>query len=445
MRYLSLYLLPFFLMSCSESTPTTYIADVKLYTPTTSKTETRPLLIVRLDFDNQTFIEEPSVLQRKIFGDQNNELNHYYKEISAGQFQFTPALSAGNVLNGIVTLKMNQDHPNPRTSNTYFDQDVINKLHPIFITALTTISNDGFDFRIYDKDRNSAITPNELVIMFVLAGQEDAYSVNNENGVWAHEWCIENILKVDGVTLLNCDDEGDYAVFGERHGDHDATIGIIAHELGHSAFQLPDLYSGGSTRIGYYGLMSNGSWGQANLSEYAGDTPTHMTPWSKIDTGWYRGENITISDTQELQASGRADYNIIKVPLVNAVDEYFLIENRGTQGYDSGLDVINDAETYYSGGVAIWHIDESIIRNNRESNTINSNPSHKGIDFEEAAGASVDYGNGDPSQNFYHNANVNEFTPYTTPSSNAYDGTSTNISILNISNVSEIMTLNINN
>ncbi len=403
------------------------------------------MLVIRLNFSNQTLIQNEEVWKKKIFGNEIGELNHYYREISSGKFEFNPVLDAGSVQDGITTLNIDASHPNPRTTDPEFEEDLKSKVHPIFKTALLQVSTKGFDFSTYDTNKNGVITPDELIIMFVLAGQEDAYIVNSEKGIWAHEWCTDNDITANGVSLLSCNDGGNYAVFGERHDDHDATIGIIAHELGHVVFQLPDLYYDDSTRIGYYGLMSMGSWGQSSTAEQAGDTPTHMCAWSKIDTGWYSANTISNNTNIDLYASGSDAYNILKVPLPNTNDEYFLLENRGLYGYDAGLNIIDDAVTGYTGGVAIWHIDEAVIRAKRDSNSINSSASHKGVDLEEAAGASVDYGNGDPSQNFYYSGNVNAFTPNTSPNTDSYSGNSNGVSITNISALSEIMTLDITN
>ena len=62
----------------------------------------------------------------------------------------------------------------------------------------------------------------------------------------------------------------------------DSTIGVYAHEFGHLAFGLPDLYdidySGGG--IGPWSLMSFGNWNNG------GATPAQLDAWSKIQNGW---------------------------------------------------------------------------------------------------------------------------------------------------------------
>src|SRR5690606_17997597 len=73
-----------------------------------------------------------------------------------------------------------------------------------------------------------------------------------------------------------------------------------------------------------------------------------------------------------------------------------------TTNYDwslpGGLDAGKDGKYFTSddrelkGGFLIWHIDESVIRQNLTFNTINANILRRGIDLEEADGAQ-DIGN----------------------------------------------------
>ena len=427
-------------------------ANNEIFTPTSTAMESRPMLVIRLAFANQTFISDETTWQQKLFGTQHSQLNNYYHEISQNQFEFTPVADAGGVVNGITTVTFTQDHPDADIDAANFTA----LLHPFLRDAIIAVSNGGFNFSLYDTDGSNSISPDELIITFIMAGEEDAYSGGTAgNGVWAHQWCTESSYTptVNGVTVMACDNgnypEGNYAIFGERHQDsstqsHNATVGIIAHELGHSSFNLPDLYYGNGTRIGYYGLMANGSWGQVGTSGYAGDTPTHMCAWSKIDTGWYSPSGSSNDPAIDLpvNATGTSTYNIIKTPFYNSSDEYFLVENRGDAGYDAGLKYVNDA---FTGGVAIWHIDDSVIRTRRAGNDINKYVDHKGVDLEEAAGPSVDYGNGDPVLNLYYSGNVDTFTPNTLPNTNLYSNARSMIFFTDISGISDTMSVRINN
>ncbi len=63
--------------------------------------------------------------------------------------------------------------------------------------------------------------------------------------VWAHQgwlnWGTSGLPILDGKTIGDYYNGGNYAQFGERHGTHQATIGIMAHEFGH-VINWPDLY-----------------------------------------------------------------------------------------------------------------------------------------------------------------------------------------------------------
>ena len=416
--------------------------------------EQRPMLVIRLEFNDQTFVSDEVIWQQILFGTQTGELNHYYHEISHDQFEFTPVAHQGNVVNGITTITFNDNiHPDPDINSDTFTQD----LHPYLKSAIEAVDNSGFDFAAYDTDGNKDITPDELIITFIMAGEEDAFSGGTSaNGVWAHQYCTSpqyTPTTVNGISVMGCDKDGNYAIFGERHrysaaNSHDATVGIIAHELGHSAFALPDLYKtvypwdGG---IGYYGLMSMGSWGQKGqyIGE-PGDTPPHMCAWSKIDVGWYSASD-TSSDIYadvDINATGTPNYNIIKTPVSTSSNEYFLVENRGADGYDEGIKVVTGL---YGGGIAIWHIDQGTINAKRPSNSVNNNTSHKGVDLEEANGPTLDTSYGDPEKNFYYSGNKTEFTPNTTPNTNLYVEERSFIFFTNISSRSDTMTLRINN
>ena len=103
-------------------------------------------------------------------------------------------------------------------------------------------------------------------------------------------------MTLDNVSLMGRTDsaygQNGFSQFGERQGSSsidtwDATIGVMAHELGHAFFILPDLYdtSAIGSGIGNFGLMGSGSWGYKSSSEKSGATPVHLSAWSKEKIG----------------------------------------------------------------------------------------------------------------------------------------------------------------
>ena len=406
----------------------------------------QPTLIVMLQYSAPLFQVTESELQAGFFGTDPGSVNDYFHEVSGGQFTLQPVKDAGNVRGGVVKVILADAHPN--SGSDY------NKTQPGIEASIKKISNNGFDFSVYDTDGDKKISAKELTLVFVVAGAEsatlDPTASNNPDGVGALTTYLDNsfVPTVNGVTLMN-QGVGKYFVMGERHYNGStgtqATIGIIVHELGHAVFGLPDLYDTNTSKngIGSYGLMGMGEWNLADSSQYPGETPAHLSAWSKIKAGLITPETYKPTDSKEiiLYATGTDKYNVVKIEVTK--NEYFLIENRGSTGFDRGLGA-DSTNTPSKGGVAIWHIDESIIAKNPTKP--NNNTTHKGIDLEEADGLeSIDNQDVDddlPSTLLY-GITVTKFTPTTTPSSKLYDGTDSKVYITNISTVGSKMTLHI--
>ena len=64
--------------------------------------------------------------------------------------------------------------------------------------------------------------------MFLVAGFETA--AGNKPGIWGQAGCFWPEETYDGYHIGECAYQG-YSAFGERQGHHDATIGVIAHEI----------------------------------------------------------------------------------------------------------------------------------------------------------------------------------------------------------------------
>lgn len=369
-----------------------------------------PMLGVLVSYKDVKISSDDSVWSAKLFGKSEHQLNHYYSEASNSQFEFIMANEDANEINdGIISVELDQEHPNTDISNYLFES----KTYPDLREALEAL-DDKVDFSNYDNDANGHITPDELLLTFIIAGYEDSYEGSHvTNGIWAHQYCMtsaSNVAALDGVSLMGCQNGGNFALFGELHDrrePHDATIGIIAHELGHSAFSLPDLYNttdsyGG---IGYFGIMGAGTWTSQEHSEHAGNTPVHFSAWSKIQNGWVipTEENGTAT----LSETSSSSYNVIKVPI--SANSYYLIENRNNSGYDKGL---NSLSGEFDGGIAIWQIDETKLTPDYiERNMVNADSSAKAVDLVEAANAVIDeyeYAGGDAKALFYSD-NVDSF------------------------------------
>ncbi len=182
------------------------------------------------------------------------------------------------------------------------------------------------------------------------------------------------------------------------------------------------------------------------MVEHRGNTPSHLSAWSKYLLGWINPTKVTASLLNE-QINQSETNDDVYMLLDNPGDspgsldwasngtgtgEYFLVENRRNINYDFYLP---------RSGLLIWHIDESRGDNRNES--------HKLVDLEEADGLNhLDYndtngGNsGDEFDPFYNN--TREFTNTFNPNSKLYNGSASNVSVTNISASGYTMTADLN-
>ena len=414
--------------SANEATDTMQIRVVRV----------QKLLIIRIEFNDYQFEHDAQQWSQKIFGTQEGELNHYYNEISYGTFRFEKAVEHEGSADGVITVALNENHPD----------HVENKLDR-FVSAVT-LANPDIDFAAYDSDGNNALSASELQIMFLVAGGERATGASP--GVWAYQWCMYGVNEtppvLDGVQLMSCLYSGNYSAFGEKHNNaqtgDDATIGVIAHELGHAVFALPDLYDtdNSSEGIGNFGLMGGGSWGYKPSDANSGQTPVHMTGWSKVKSGFLTPTLITSTrSAQEVKATSSSDYTLYQLP-TGRNGEYFLLENRAASGYDRGLYSLAGNGDYL-GGLSILHIDDTVVASNSSSD-VNDDESHKKVDVEEASEAGLDLKlHSGHYDNLYYLGNKTYFNDTSSPDSKRYGGTASGVSVTNVSSRGAVMQVDI--
>ena len=371
-------------------------ALIKQNASITSSTS-NPMLVILINYANQQISSSTDTWAKKIYSKTQGNLNNYYQEVSNSQFEFSEATEC----NGLASVTLGKNHPDTNINSFSFNTLV----HPDLSLALSAL-DEQISFNAYDTNGDGHIQANELLITFIIAGYEDAYEGSHvTNGIWAHQGCVkaQDTPTLDGVTLMGCANNGNYALFGEQHNKsnpHDATIGIIAHELGHSTFHLPDLYLGGG--IGNFGLMGGGTWGYANAIEYAGQTPVHMSAWSKYKNNW-----VTLDDTngsKVMNATSSNSYNVVKVQ--NGT-KYYILENRANSGYDRGLYMVGSS---FDGGLAIWQIDESkTTQIHIDNNSVNSDKDNQGIYMQDAQGGFIRLNQGGSEKALFYDGNVNSF------------------------------------
>lgn len=317
--------------SLPAQAPTTAIPKVNAM-PTINR-----VLVILVSFKDVAIKQSEASWNQKVFSTTSKSVRLYYTQATNAKINLVPASeTSGTANNGVVRVKLNRNHPRTGTAidtrNQYIVRDAL-------------IAANGFvNFAQYDTNRNGRIDASELHVMTIVAGQERAYT-NTAVSVWGHMWGMNaNITpKLDGKTFFT------YTQFGEMHGTHMATIGVIAHELGHD-LGLLDLYNtnGSGSGLGTYSLMAKGAWGTQSGDSYPGQTPVLLDAYSKVKIGAVtpRVVSTTTSSTQTVYAGT----TILRIN-TSSPREYFLIENRQFIGFDRAL-----IGKVYKGGIAIYHV-----------------------------------------------------------------------------------------
>ncbi|BFM05211.1 M6 family metalloprotease domain-containing protein [Halioxenophilus aromaticivorans] len=353
-------------------------------------TGTRRALVVMVDFNDQVATQAPQHYSDMLFSAgtyATGSMRDFYREASYNQLD--------------VVGSVHGWYRAPQTKDYYTNDDYGFGAYPRNAQKLAEdvidLAAPHVDFSDYDNDGDGIVEA--LVIIVAGSGGE----VTGDTGdIWSHKWGI-NPKNYNGVSIQT------YFMAPE-----DGKVGVMSHELGHLLMKWPDLYDTdySSRGTGRWDLMAGGSWNNG------GDTPAHPTAWCKLKAGWITPK--VVYDTQQsveikpYHSSG----DVYKLP-VGSEDskEYFLVSNRQQSRFDTYLP---------GGGCIIEHVDDN------QSN--NSDESHYLVDIEQADGLAQLNSNansGDAGDAFPNGGNT-VFDKNSTPSSNAYSGAGSDVSVSEI-------------
>ncbi|MBM4262276.1 MAG: M6 family metalloprotease domain-containing protein [Deltaproteobacteria bacterium] len=392
----------------------------------TANLGSQPLLVIHADFTPSVRVGSTAAsLHNKFFG-ATGSVRHYYQTASYGNFSIEPApennVALGGLVNdGIVSVTLNYTHPNTGSA-------IDNRNRNITRDALIA-ANQYVDFSQFDLNGDGVLSPTELHIIIVVAGYERSYTSSPCGAsTWGHRWGLSG--SVPAPTLDGKIVGRTYAAFGEWHCStsntpgHEATIGIMAHELGHD-LGLPDLYDtdGSSRGVGAWSIMAGGSW---NGIARPGDSPAHFDPWSKFFQGWTSPTLVTGTLANQSIAASAATPQVYQLlPGTPSSGEYFLIENRQRVNYDAAIP---------GTGLLIWRIDAS--KSNNDAECFPGGPSCAVAHYKVAVVPADNLFNlernmnsgdaGDPWPGSSGNAN---FTALSLPNSNFYSGAPSGVSV----------------
>ena len=193
----------------------------------------------------------------------------------------------------------------------------------VMIKEIADVLDPTVDFGAFDNDGPDGVANSGdddgfvdvLLVIHPTAGAECDYGAHMWSHSWSYRWwevggSVEPYFTNDPSAVGGFIKIDDYIIAPSYScGTGMIEIGVICHELGH-AIGLPDLYdyNGGSSGIGYWGLMGAGNWNTPA-------SPAHLCVWSREQLGWvnpveidWHEQNLTLDP---IETSGDA----VKLPL----------------------------------------------------------------------------------------------------------------------------------
>jgi immune inhibitor A len=374
-------------------------------------------LVLLVQFSNQAGKTDPGYYDTLLFGATGKTLHSYYKEISYGQMDIvTVNLPSGSGW-------MNASEPYSYYVDGQNGFGVYPKNAQKLVEEAVNAADSIVDYSKYDNDGDGFVDA-----LFIIHAGSGAEFTGSANDIWSHQWTTYSPLPIDGVNIFTYSIEPEYWL---KPGD--MTCGVFAHEMGHSVFNLPDLYDYGqdSKGLGRWSLMASGSWNGS-----LGDSPAHPDAWSRMEMGFVQPilvtENLLDYSLPNIEDSSI----VIKLTPSNGT-EYFLLENRVKKGFDSAL---------RGEGLLIYHIDESQFTNSNQWYPARTSSGHYKIALEQADGnydLEKNINSGDASDPFPGNLQKYIFNNRSLPNANEYNDSSTGIAVTNIRKLSSSIYVNL--
>lgn len=303
-----------------------------MFSPVGGQTD-RPMLVVYAEFNDLKFEDtfsdtDATDMHNRFFGAYPSAAG-YFEEVSNGQLVLTPAQESddsnnGAVNDGIVSVSIDEDK-----------SDFISQGREAAQAALLEAADPYVDYSQFDTDGNGRITQDELIFV----RQDVDPDAVTEGSATARR---PDPVTLDGVQLgsNNKDVFGTDDLVGVDAGT-DTNLITLIHEIGHTAFDMPDTYFWDTARFDL----------GAGTSGFDDTVFFHNSAWQAMHLGWAEPTVVTQSGYYEVPRTPFGTSFILYDP-DKGTDNFFVVENRArTPGtYESGA-----ADT----GLVIWQLDEN--------------------------------------------------------------------------------------
>lgn len=415
---------------------------------------THNVLAIRVAFSD-TPIESSTVYYNRILF----FMNQYWSQNTGGLHVINATL-----VDSVFTL--------PHTMAYYGDDDRFQERLAFLVRDLVAVADSTVDFK-----------NQELVIFHAGQGQEADVLDNSHDQVWSafitaddFELILPDPSGLPGIVTNDLVSPGvpwrvkeatELPESESQDGYFFGMTGVACHEYGHQ-LGLPDLYdttpdvNGNNQGLGGWDIMAGGVW-NAN-----GFVPASPSAWSRMRLGVIAPQRVMADGSFQLS---RLDPPVGALPrailIPQTQSEYLLLENRdqdpnrnGSFDFDDtngdGLfDFYDDSylnaefDFFLPGdgtgsGITVYHVDDAKVAATLADNVVNGDTSHKGVDIVEADGIQdldvppTELTAGSPND-VYRGGGHDALTPDTNPSTEAYGGIRSGISISAISAADSVM------
>jgi immune inhibitor A len=380
--------------------------------------ETFKALAILVDFSDNTASTAAGYFDDLLYGDGPGTMADYWQEVTYGNLTITTL----DLPSALGWERAPQPYSHYVAGQTGFGPYPHNAQK--LAEDAVALADPFVDFSSYDNDSDGYVDA-----LFIVHSGPGAEYTGSPDDIWSHMWHMNDIQWVDGVGAYVYSMEPEY---WEAPGD--MTCGVYSHEMGHSVFNLPDLYDYeyDSMGLGDWSLMASGSW---NGPLAMGRSPAHPDAWCRIKIGVASPINVTsnlvgatigaVEDTPEL-------YRLWTNGELGL--EYFLVENRQQTGYDAFLP---------GQGLLIYHVDDTMSDNDHQWYPGHTDFGHYLVALEQADGQwelEKNTNQGDEADPYPGSLNSLTFDETSIPNSRDYGFSRTDVVIRNISEPGPTMT-----
>ena len=303
-------------------------------------------LVVLASFPDRKFRDdEVTTLTKwdKIFNAENyhegsfvGSVHDYFYAQSYGQFNLTFDLFYVNLPDSTMRYRSTETHDE---YSQYLVDDIVDTLQTLNI-----------DWSQYDWNGDGYI--NQILIVYAGEGMNASAATNT---IWPHQWWLSKHLK-------NPDKQSEeYRSYRTvTHGDKQFIIdsyccvqeiinfsgiktsfGTICHEYTH-CFGFPDFYNGTTQYVGEWDLMDYGNY------THQGYCPPSYSAHERWLMGWCTPTELKSATEIRSMPALCDEPQAYLIRNDGYADEYYIVENRQQQGWDSYLP---------GNGIVVFHVD----------------------------------------------------------------------------------------